>query len=312
MIILEHLTKKERDFLINNLSQKQKDFITYFLKRGKKTVFANVLAKGKAGSYDQQTIDDIAHQWELLDYIDAGDNWRQDSQLFCECGRQLRYQYIIQNLLTDEIKKFGIEHFEQHTEISPQLAKDIKKGFEEIDYELDEVLLKIKHGWSLKEEGIFNISSSIEIPKDIQQHLESDIPLLTRQVRRLKEVLQAFQKEKENEYIKELKQKKEEKSLKYKEKVRILQDIFSNNLQLEERFQLGIMAYINDLKNSQFTASEVCNELVEYYGASNATYPTGRFMIFPNVSFYLDSLCKQRILDFIGKQGVERLYKVVE
>lgn len=68
------------------------------------------------------------------------------------------------------MKKFGITHFEEHTGIPPELAKEILKGFERIDYELDEILWKLSNEWNLSKEGIEYIPANIELPADIQAH----------------------------------------------------------------------------------------------------------------------------------------------
>ena len=59
----------------------------------------------------------------------------------CECGRPLRYQYIVEHKPTNEARRFGITHFEGHTGVSASIINEIKKGFNSIDYEQDELLL---------------------------------------------------------------------------------------------------------------------------------------------------------------------------
>lgn len=119
-----HLTQDERDELLQHLDERQRTFINEYLKRGRKTVFANVLAKGKGGDVPDEDVEQVASQWELIDYIDAGPGWRKKPQLFCECGRPLRYQYVVLNKETSEVKKFGINHFEEHVGIPPHLVKE--------------------------------------------------------------------------------------------------------------------------------------------------------------------------------------------
>lgn len=119
-----HLSKRERDNILQTLPDEQQHFLATFLKRGKKTAFANIMAKEKAGHSTNS--EEIAEQWEFVDYIDAGPDWNARSTLYCECGRKLRYQYIVKNLKTEEIKKFGIDHFEEHTGIPGSLANKIK------------------------------------------------------------------------------------------------------------------------------------------------------------------------------------------
>lgn len=201
MYRMEHLTQQERDSILSSLNEKQQRFITAHLKRGRKTVFANILAKGKAGLDPIEENSQIAEGWELIDYIDAGPGWQSNPKYFCECGRPLRYQYVLQNTQSGEIKRFGINHFQEHTGISPQLARAIVKGIESIDYEMDEILIKISMNWSLADTDIDGVPPVITIPDDIQSHLDSEIPLLDRQVKRLKQQIAAYWKEVEEQSL---------------------------------------------------------------------------------------------------------------
>lgn len=107
----------------------------------------------------------------------------------------MRYQYVVQNLRTGDIKKFGINHFQEHTGISPQVVKDIILGIEKIDYELDEILVKVAAGWSLVKKGLNEIPSDYELPKEIKDHLSLNLPLLDRQFSRLTNLIREFLKE---------------------------------------------------------------------------------------------------------------------
>lgn len=106
----------------------------------------------------------------------------------------LRYQYVVKNIKTEDIRKFGITHFEEHTGFPPSLVKQIIKGIEKIDYEKDEILTKLESGWRLEYEQIIDIPSEVKIPKDIQQHMDLDLPLLDRQIKRLKQLIADHEK----------------------------------------------------------------------------------------------------------------------
>lgn len=180
------LDVKERDELLNILSTEQREFIEFYVKRGKKTAFANVMAKDKGMMVpDSATVEEmemLIDDWVLDDYIDNGFT---NPDTPCECGKPLRYQYIVRHLSTNQIRRFGIKHFEEHTGLSALLIASIKKGFNQIDYERDELLTKIGDGWSVLDH-VSNIPSDLKIAKDIQNHLDANVPLLERQLNRLK------------------------------------------------------------------------------------------------------------------------------
>ncbi|KAA8473027.1 DUF3895 domain-containing protein [Bacillus paranthracis] len=176
-----YLSQTERDSILSTLSSEQKDYLNEFLKRGKRTAFASVLAQQK-GDNSLEDADHISIKWTLLDFIDAG---TISDELKCECGRSLRYQYIVKNLDTGKVLKFGKSHFQEHTNIPADIVKEVINGMLQIDYELDEILIKLKNNWSLElNEGI-TLPADLDIPLDIQIHLDLQLPLLEKQIHRL-------------------------------------------------------------------------------------------------------------------------------
>lgn len=323
--LMNHLSQQERDSILDSLSEKQKEFVTGYLKRGRKTVFANVLAKDKAGLVQDVNHLQIAEQWELVDYIDAGPGWQQDAKYFCECGRPLRYQYIIENKELGQVKKFGIIHFQEHTGISPSLAREIIKGIESIDYEMDEILIKILNEWTLIQENIEEIPPSVIIPNDIQRHLDSDVPLLDRQVSRLKQTIATYFKEIskqriEKEMFEEKKLEKERVAKQSKIKQELVNQIaygtkisVNAKLNLEENLQIGVMTYLYNLSDPIVSADDVSKDLVAYHGASAKRFSSGTLKVYPNVCIYLEYLKNEGILEFVKKVGIEdRIYRVLE
>ena len=136
------LNKEEKDLILNSLTPEQKEFIQHHAKKGKKTAFANVLAKDKGivipDHVSPEEAELLLDEWILVDYIDNG---FINPETPCECGRPLRYQYIVEHKPTNETRRFGITHFEEHTRVSALIINEIKKGFNSIDYEQDELLL---------------------------------------------------------------------------------------------------------------------------------------------------------------------------
>jgi len=325
--IKNYLSREERDKILQTLTNEQQEFLTAFLKRGKKTAFANIMAKEKAGDSVDGT--DIASLWEFIDYNDAGPDWNSTSTLYCECGRKLRYQYVVRNLETNEIKKFGIAHFEEHTGIPANLANKIKAGLESIDYELDEILLKVSHNWSLSDEGIDVIPADIELSKDIRDHLNVDLPLLDRQVRRIKDAIRDIETAKKMESLlsevaqlatKPNKRKSIEKEEAIKhpstlsnEKINLMNSSYWKEIQgctdLKENLQLGVILFLNKYKNKEVLASDITESLVKYHGADRDRFSTGKYKIYPYVCMFLEHLVDLDKLLFVKKIGQrDRVY----
>jgi hypothetical protein len=194
-----YLSKIEREVILGSLNAEQRHFLFEKLKRSKQTVFANTLAKNKANSSspNNELLEQI-QSWILVEYIDAG---TISSDLKCECGRSLRYQYIVENQKTKEILKFGINHLQEHTGIPPDIAREIIKGISEIDYELDELLFKIQDSWSFTASGL-ELPVDFTIPPDILEHLNLRLPLLDKQIKRLYLLVQEIKKkEQERQWV---------------------------------------------------------------------------------------------------------------
>ncbi|GGA80526.1 DUF3895 domain-containing protein [Ornithinibacillus halotolerans] len=316
------LTQRERDALLAQLNEEQRKFVHELLKRGKRTAFANVLAKEKAGVLADGNMEIVADQWELMDYLDAGPNWQQNSQLYCECGRPLRYQYVVQNNVTGEIKRFGMTHFQEHTGISPQLAREIVKGIERIDYELDEILQKFSYGWSLTDVGLVSIPKEIELPRDIGEQLNLELPLLDRQVNRVKQRIADYWKEKKRKRVEELLREevihKEQRELVYaKQKEFVVEKLRNKSQQLasisslKRELIVATFVFLENLTDPEFLASDVCKDLIENHGASTERFSSGRYKIFPDVCTLLENLVSEGILEFIEKRDVvDRLYRI--
>ena len=179
------LSQAERDELMLRLTTEQQEFLTDHVKRGKRTMFARVLAHLKGISvHDDISVQDLerlVEDWRLIDFKDAGPKFRETALLKCECGRVLRYQYTVENRQTGQILRFGETHFEEHTGLPPRVVSEIKKGFEGIDYELDELLTKKRDGWELS----FVIPKGFNLPDEFAQVFNIEMPLLARQEERL-------------------------------------------------------------------------------------------------------------------------------
>jgi Protein of unknown function (DUF3895) len=313
----------ERDRILETLNDVQRDFIKLHLKRGKKTVFANHMAKSKGMLLPEDATSDeieiLLDEWILEDYID---NRFVNPETPCECGKPLRYQYIVKHKGSGTIRRFGITHFEEHTGIPARLVQAITKGFSFIDYEMDELLYKIETNWQLHNE-IPLIPEDYEFPYDIQEHLNADVPLLERQIKRLKrDVISKFEELKLERKQKERKQAIEQYVLNpYKFTIDHddYQESFFEDESLPSRdigkkdfatsdYEKEIISYLRQNVNS---ARVICELLIKEKKAPRDRYITGKPKIYVSICEHLDYLVQQGIVCLANKKGKDdRTYKL--
>lgn len=70
----------------------------------------------------------------------------------------------------------------EHLGIDAAIVATIKKGFEAIDYELDEILLKIANDWQPAPDAY----SVADLPEQLQRQLSLGLPLLDKQINMLR------------------------------------------------------------------------------------------------------------------------------
>ncbi len=310
------LTVKERDRVLSSLDDVQTNFLQLHLKRSKKTVFANHMARDKGLVFPEDVPSDeiemLLDEWILEDYIDNG---FVNPETPCECGRPLRYQYIVKHKGTGTVRRFGITHFEEHTGIPPNLIKSIVNGFNFIDYELDELLYKIDTGWQIQNELPF-ITEDYIFPSDIQLHVNAYIPLLNRQVKRLK---LAYIAAKEEEQLLRRQIEVEVRSKKNNivdEEQAPWQETFFENQELPAidighkdfviaEYRDVIMKYLDQGISS---TRVLCELLIKEHGASRERYSTSKPKIYPSVCMHLETLVKQGNLSLLRIKNTEDRY----
>jgi hypothetical protein len=81
---------------------------------------------------------------------------------------------------------------EQHTGLDPETVTLIIKGLKEIDTERAGILSKVISKWKLP----FVIPFDLEVPKDMQEQLRVNLPLLDRQIYRLDMMIRKYYKDK--------------------------------------------------------------------------------------------------------------------
>lgn len=72
--------------------------------------------------------------------------------LHCQCGKAIKYQFILKSKKTGETIALGITHFADHLGISQEVANEIKKGLNQVDLALDELLWLKDRGYTFPED----------------------------------------------------------------------------------------------------------------------------------------------------------------
>lgn len=307
-----YFDSQQRKTILKHLAENQRKYLLETLKRGKRTVFSNELLKGK-GTYSgsDQELEREIQQWEFIDLLDGGQGNRPYR---CECGMSLRYQYIVKNLETGELKKLGKNHFEFHTGIPSSIVKDIIKGFERIDYELDEILYKIEYGWddsSLTKAKEYKIN----IPEDIQEHLHLKLPLLDKQLHRLDRLI----RERELEHLKKLRDNKGKNKSSMDRTTPIFEVKRAKPKKLSFKPKISsplgeeLHRYIIHLLeiNGTISVLEICKELNTMDHDFKGYFLTGKPKSFPYVSMVMDQLIKQGACKLEKSDLDDRWYSVV-
>lgn len=182
------LTEAEVDEIYQLLTPKQRKYMDAFTKRSKKSKWLEVLALKKGiivtEDMDNEQLAEAVDDWILVEILDGG---RGNRPFRCEGGMPLRYQYIVTHKKQNKTYKLGETCLGNYTRLTPEIIRDIKKGFHLIHLERDELLLKIYHG----EKTDIKEFVGIEIPQSYLEQIEHDIPLLDKQLQKLHDQLHA-------------------------------------------------------------------------------------------------------------------------
>ncbi|MGF9891552.1 DUF3895 domain-containing protein [Priestia megaterium] len=313
MAIYPKNTQVQRNLILRNLSEEQQEFIENKLERSRKDLFDTLLVKDK-GEHSVN-IDD-PEEWEFLQY-----NYDEDRKLKCECGRSLNHQYVVSNKRTGVVRKFGITHFETHTGIPTQIVKDIVKGIGNIDYNLDELLYKVKYGWDSE---VINRAKElmIRIPDEINGFINVQLPLLDKYIDVLIDlILQEENRLERERRIKEAEERKrqikklqEESDARTKAaatpkiKIEISPYEPSNPYALDESLKKPVYQKLNELRTA--STRTLCQELNIYDHTHQGEYLTGKPKIYPYVVNYLEELVSKGRCKFISGDLKDRVYTI--
>ncbi|XEC95651.1 DUF3895 domain-containing protein [Paenibacillus tarimensis] len=306
------LSVQDREQFLSQLSEEQREFLQEQLIRGRRTVFANAMAREKGyhipDHAEPEVIEVLLDDWIYTGYIDAG---AVSPELRCECGRPLRYQHHVKHRTSGEVKKFGIEHLKEHLGIDVAVVSAIKKGFDAIDYELDELLLKINGGWQ-PEPGLLT-EADVPVPGDVRKHLELGLPLLEKQIRRLRQNRPRLRMP--------ASMPAERSGVKPVERENVSVDLFTwfeepevseepapaQGSVLPASLQKPVERYIGQGVRS---ARVVCELLIREHGASEGRFSTGKPYLYPAVCQYIEAVYPDAQVDCQFQE--DRYYTLVK
>ncbi|WP_438432146.1 hypothetical protein [Gorillibacterium sp. sgz500922] len=304
------LTVAERDAALAELSSEQQGFLINRLVRSRRTLFANVLAERKGyhlpDAASPEEIEVLLEDWTYSGFIDAG---RVSVDLRCECGRPLRYQHQVQHKSSGEIRKFGIEHLKEHLAIDAEAVSAIQKGFQAIDYEQDEILIKQGLGWQPDPD----LLSLYPLPPDVQEQLDLRLPLLERQMVRLRAQLQRTRRP-------SLRKPQSQPTPLPAWEQPIVQPSLFETVEYEQRPELeqddigpvllhlpGSLAdaAVQHLLRGVRSARVLCELLIKDHGGASNRYRTGKPTLYYSVCRFVESLPGAELLE---SRVEDRLY----
>lgn len=187
-VMASPLTEKEVNRLYQLLNDDQLNYLQNYLKQSKKSKWLEKLALKKGIVLHSDTSLDETweklNDWELKEILDGGYGNRPYK---CECGKKLRFCYIVQHRKEKKTYQLGITCLENYTLMSPELIKDITDGFHKIDLERDEILKRYEQGWEVPPEYY-----GLNLTDDLNSQIDIGLPLSSLQVNKIERI---FQKE---------------------------------------------------------------------------------------------------------------------
>lgn len=131
------LTRHQRQKILQQLTNDQVQALSEF------TRYA-MLSRFHTHHYLKQTDWDfqgiVIDPWYQRQHAHPGDN------LYCDCGRRLKNQFILRSRTTSQQLFLGISHFQQHASISQTVTKEIQAGINKINLYMDSILLAYQAG----------------------------------------------------------------------------------------------------------------------------------------------------------------------
>ena len=131
------LTRQQREAILQHLTANQVQALSEF------TRYA-MLSRFHTHHYLKQTDWEfqgmVIDPWYQRQHDHPGDN------LYCDCGRRLKNQFILRSRTSGRQLFLGISHFQQHASIPQKVAREIQAGINEINLYMDSILLAYQAG----------------------------------------------------------------------------------------------------------------------------------------------------------------------
>ncbi|WP_338472921.1 hypothetical protein R4Z10_09445 [Niallia sp. XMNu-256] len=181
----DSLSLEERNELLSLVTPEQREFLENNVKRGRTTIFARFMTSEKVQAIrktDEIELTDEEKEvvgWKIVNYHDYGSRIGT-----CACNRSIRYEFTVEHTITKKRITYSKEHLAEFLSLKIRDIDEVMNQIWEFDLELDELLIKIRdkdYGY----EVLDVLNGKIEIPKDIQEHVDHQIPLLDNQLKRL-------------------------------------------------------------------------------------------------------------------------------
>lgn len=327
------LSVEERDLLFQSLSDEQRHFLDHEMLRSRRTVFAQTMARAKGAEIPEgasyEDVERFLDGWIYIGYTDAG---MVSSEFPCDCGRPLRYRHRVKHKVTGQTMYFGIVHLGEHLKLDAKTVLLIKKGFDVLDREMDEMLVKVREKWAIQTALSVPIPAGFPFPNDIRAHLDVRLPLLDRQVVRLRKKIidfidqAAFGRDtapKRNDppvaVAPDIFVKPEQATILFPGEspveTRSVPDMIDRHTSMnfigsEVLLEIGLESKVEDLLRSGVQSARVIAEILIGEGAADQRrYSSKKPHLFIPVCMYIDSeLIPRGHCRLIGKTSDDRLY----
>lgn len=187
MHMYERISLDEREQLLSLVTTEQREFLENEVKRGRRTIFKKAMRDEKISaikSIDITLEEDEMNvvDWMITDFIDFGLG-NLGGQ--CACGRRLHYQFTVEHQKSGKKIQYGKDHLRTFLNIDVKDIDGVINELDIVDYELGQLLWKIKHD-DYGHDHYKKVPDKTVVSKMILKHIEVNIPLLDRQINRLK------------------------------------------------------------------------------------------------------------------------------
>lgn len=170
------LTANQRASILQQLTKQQIEALGEFTRF---TMLSQFHTRHYLQNTDWQFVGMVVDPWYQRAHGHRGEN------LYCDCGRRLKNQFILRSRSTGKQLCLGITHFQQHASIPMTVAKEIQRGINEVHLYMDSILLRYRSGQRFPEKlfsyayqhGGFKNRESTLLFQRCQLFSQVDLPL---------------------------------------------------------------------------------------------------------------------------------------